>query len=127
MAQFLARALDLPAGTTDAFDDDDRRTGEGAINALARAGLTSGCAPRRFCPNALVTRAQLAQFLVRALHLPATTVHAFDDDDGFTGEASIDALARAGLTGGCGPRRFCPSRPVTREQMAALLYRALGH
>ena len=126
MAQFLARALHLSAGTSDAFDDDDGRTGESAINALARAGLTSGCAPRRFCPDALVTRGQLAQFLVRALHLPPTTVDAFDDDDGIAGEGAINALARAGLTSGCGPRRFCPGRPITREQMAALLYRAIG-
>ena len=126
MAQFLVRALHLPPTSVDAFDDDDGRTGEGAINALARAGLTSGCGTRRFCPGATVTRAQLAQFLVRALHLPATTVDAFDDDAGLTAEASINALARAGLTSGCGPRRFCPAQSVTREQMAALLYRSLG-
>jgi hypothetical protein len=125
-AQFLVRALRLPAGTRDAFDDDDGRTGEAAINALARAGLTTGCGPRRYCPDRPMTRAQLAQFLVRALHLAATRVDAFDDDDGTTGEASINALAHAGLTSGCAPRRFCPNRPVTREQMAALLFRALG-
>ena len=84
-----------------------------------------GCGPRRFCPGADVTRAQIAQFLVRALKLPTTTTDYFDDDDGKTGESSINALARAGLTSGCGPRRYCPTAPVTREQMAALLYRSL--
>ena len=125
MAMFLTRALDLATTTTDYFDDDDGKTGESSINALARAGITGGCGPRRFCPGADVTRAQIAQFLVRALKLPTTTTDYFDDDDGKTGESSINALARAGLTSGCGPRRYCPTAPVTREQMAALLYRSL--
>ena len=49
----------------------------------------------------------------------------FDDDDGKTGESSINALAAAGLTGGCGTRLYCPTSNVTREQMAAFLHRAI--
>ena len=71
-----------------------------------------------------MSRAQLAMFLDRALDLPGTTTDYFDDDDGKTGEASINALAKAGITGGCGTRRYCPRTSVTREQMAAFLYRA---
>jgi spore germination protein YaaH len=126
MAQFLARALDLPTTTIDHFDDDDGMTGESSINALAKAGLTTGCGARRFCPTRIVTRAQMAQFLARALRLPMTTTDYFDDDDGVTGEGSINAMARAGLTSGCAPRRFCPTQAISREQMAALLYRGLG-
>ena len=124
MALFLDRALDLPAATTDYFDDDDGKTGEVSINALAKAGITGGCGPRRFCPSSYVTRAQMAMFLDRALALPAATTDYFDDDDGKTGEGSINALAKAAITGGCGPRRYCPASSVTREQMAAFLYRA---
>jgi hypothetical protein len=93
---------------------------------MAKAGLTTGCGTRRFCPTRTVTRVQMAQFLTRALHLPMTTTDYFDDDDGLTGEGSINALAKAGLTSGCAPRRFCPTQAISREQMAALLYRALG-
>ena len=53
-----------------------------------------------------------------------TPLRSFDDDNGKTGEASINALALSAITGGCGPRRYCPTSPVTREQMAAFLYRA---
>jgi spore germination protein YaaH len=126
MAQFLTRALNLPTTTTDYFDDDDGITGERSINAMAKAGLTTGCGTRRFCPTRSVTRAQMAQFLARALHLPTTTTDYFDDDDGMTGESSINAMASAGLTSGCAPRRFCPTTAITREQMAALLYRSLA-
>jgi hypothetical protein len=124
MAAFLARALELPSATTDYFDDDDGITLEHDINRMARAGLTGGCAPRRFCPTATVTRAQMAAFLARALDLPYATTDYFDDDDGTTHERDINRLAKAGLTGGCGPRRYCPSQAITREQMAAFLHRA---
>ena len=124
MAMFLDRALALPAATIDYFDDDDGKTGEGSINALAKAKITGGCGPRRFCPTASVTRAQMAMFLDRALALPNATTDYFDDDDGRTGEGSINALALSKITGGCGDRRYCPTSSVTREQMAAFLYRA---
>jgi Fe-S-cluster formation regulator IscX/YfhJ len=122
MAMFLVRAMDLPLTNTDYFDDDDGKTGESSINALAKAGITGGCGPRRFCPATFITREQIAQFLLRALDLPAATTDYFDDDDGRSGESSINALAKAGLTTGCAPRRYCPTASV----MAALLYRSLA-
>jgi hypothetical protein len=127
MALFLDRAFDLPSATIDYFDDDDGKTGEASINALAKAGITGGCGTRRFCPTANVTRAQMALFLGRAIEppLPATSTDFFDDDDGKTGEAAINRLAAAGITGGCGTRRYCPAAFVTRAQMAAFLKRAL--
>ncbi len=127
MAMFLDRAFDLPAASIDYFDDDDGKTGEASINSLAKAGITGGCAPRRYCPAANVTRAQMALFLDRAIEppLPPPSIDFFDDDDGKTGEAAINRLAAAGITGGCGTRRYCPAAFVTRAQMAAFLKRAL--
>lgn len=125
MASFLARGLALPTTETDYFSDDDGLTHEADINRLAEAGITGGCAPGLFCRTASVTRAQMAAFLVRALSLPPATGDYFSDDDGSTLESSINALAEAGLTGGCGTGRYCPSDAVSREQMAAFLTRAL--
>ena len=125
MAQFLVRAFNHPPTSTDYFTDDNGITGESSINALAAAGITGGCAPNRFCPTRAVTRAQMAIFLANELNLPPTSTDFFDDDDGKTGESSINSLAAAGLTGGCATRRYCPTSNVTREQMAAFLHRAL--
>ena len=69
MATFLTRALLLPPSTTNRFADDDGHWAESAIDALAAAGITSGCSAERFCPDELVTRAQMASFLRRALGL----------------------------------------------------------
>jgi hypothetical protein len=38
----------------------------------------------------------------------------------------VEALAAAGVTGGCGPGAYCPDAPVTRGQMAVFLATALG-
>jgi hypothetical protein len=39
------------------------------IEELADRGITSGCGGGRYCPNASVTRAQLATFLVNTISL----------------------------------------------------------
>lgn len=67
MASFLVRAFDLPAISTDFFDDDAGSLHEPDINALAEAKVTLGCAPRLYCPFDQVRRDQMAAFLHRAL------------------------------------------------------------
>ena len=66
MATFLVRARNLAASSTDWFTDDDGNKHEARINALAQAGITSGCGGGRFCPSGAVTRGQMAAFLHRA-------------------------------------------------------------
>ena len=38
----------------------------------------------------------------------------------------VEALVKAGITGGCGGGNYCPDNPVTRGQMAKFLSTALG-
>jgi hypothetical protein len=125
-ATFLAKALELPDATEDHFGDDNGTTHEDDINRLAEAGLAAGCADGRFCPHSWLSRAQMASFLARALELPDATDDYFDDDDGMTHEANINRLAEAGLTSGCAENRFCPTRPITRGETVAFLYRGFA-
>jgi spore germination protein YaaH len=126
MASFLVRALGLGPATDDHFSDDETSIHEDAINRLAEAGVTYGCGSGRFCPSGSVRRDEMASFLVRALGLPAETVDHFTDDEGNIHEASINRLADAGVVAGCTTDRYCPSALVSREQMAAFLYRAFA-
>lgn len=130
-----AGALPLdPSGT---FNDDDRSVHEADIEALAAAGVTFGCNPPsndEYCPEAPVTRAQVASFIVRSLALsaplPDPTVDAFLDDDSSVHATDIDKLAELGVARGCNPPandRFCPDAPVTRGQLAAFLTRAFDY
>jgi hypothetical protein len=96
----------------------------GDIGWLVEQGITAGCGDDRFCPESSVTRAQMASFLVRALDLPPSATDHFTDDGSSIHENDINALAEAGVTGGCGANRYCPSASVTRAQMASFLVRA---
>ena len=132
MASFIVRALELSPVVEDAFVDDADSVHQSDINTLAAAGITKGCNPPandRFCPERSVTRGEMAAFLVRAYgYTDAGAGNLFVDDDNSIFQADIDRLATAGVTKGCNPPandRFCPNDPVTREQMASFLARAI--
>lgn len=120
----------LPPGGT--FVDDDGGPFEGWVEAVAAAGVTSGCDTDRFCPTEVVTRGQVAQLVATAAGLlpaGAEVPDAFVDDDGGPFERAIDALAHAAVVTGCadgaaGPS-YCPTAPVSRAQLATILVRAL--
>ncbi len=125
MAAFLVRALDLPAALGDPFSDDDGHALEAEIASLAASGISSGCSATSFCPNRLVTRAEMAAFLVRGFDLVATAGSPFADVEGHFFEAEIASLAASGITSGCSSTSFCPGRSVSRGEMAAFLIRAI--
>ena len=71
MAAFLVRGFDLADAPSAGFADTTGSFFESDIDALAAAGVTEGCdagPPARYCPNAPVTRAQMAVFIHRALY-----------------------------------------------------------
>ncbi len=93
---------------------------------VAQQGISLGCGGGRYCPTDIVTRGQMASFIARALNLPAAGTDYFPDDAGSVHEADINRLAASGITQGCGGGLYCPTAPVTRDQMASFLSRALG-
>ena len=140
MAVFLLRAIlgadYQPPDATGAFADVPATNAFARwIEELARQGITGGCAvtPARYCPDAPVTRAQMAVFLLRArdgsFSTPPAPVGTFADVPATHPQAAwIEELARQGITGGCAttPRLYCPDAPVTRAQMAVFLARTFG-
>ncbi len=72
MAAFLVRAFGYTdPGQGDLFTDDDGLIFANDIDKLGTAGITLGCNPpdnTLFCPNDVLTRAQMATFLYRALN-----------------------------------------------------------
>ena len=107
MAVWLIRALDdsePPATGESRFADVDAgQWWAPYVERLAELEITGGCKvdPLRYCPDRAVTRAQMASFLVRAFALDAAGPAGFTDIEGSTHAANIDALAAAGVTGGC--------------------------
>ena len=103
------------------------------IEAVARAGIAAGCStsPSLFCPEAVITRATMASWLLRGIHgasyQPPPLTGIFADVSPLDPLAPwIEELAREAITSGCGqsPPAYCPGSGVTRGQMAVFLLRA---
>lgn len=142
MAVWLVRFLEgsdpPPAPTLDDAGFSDVEPGRWWVPYLERLavlGITKGCSSRpvRFCPEAPVTRGQLAVFLARALELEqrqqsagADAPTGFADLEGSPAAEDIAALFASGITVGCStePMLFCPDRLISRSQLAVLLHRA---
>ncbi len=138
MAVFLERGINggnfvPPPATGTAFADVGVGDFAAAfIEQLLTDGITAGCGDGNYCPNQLVTRAQMAVFLLRAKYgaeyVPPPVVQpCFGDVDGSVfAPAWICQLAAEGITGGCGSSNYCPDDPVTRAQMAVFIVRTFG-
>jgi len=101
------------------------------IKQLAAEGITGGCGAGVYCPDAKVTRAQMAVFLLKAKHgsayTPPTATGVFTDVPvGYWADKWIEQLASEGITGGCGAGIYCPDADVTRAQMAVFLVKAFS-
>ncbi len=125
IAAMMHRLISPPPGT-DAFSDDDGHWGEPVLNSLAAAGIMRGCNPpanTRVCPDAPVSRAEVAALVRRSLALPAGP-DAFDDDNGHWAENDINAIAAAGITRGCHDGTgYCPQRTMLRQEAATFMLR----
>ncbi len=103
----------------------------GYINAIRAAGITGGCGNGNYCPQGLVTREQMAAFLIRAIEGDPNAGYCngvdpfLDVTSGAWSCPHIKRLAELKITGGCGYGNYCPQGLVTREQMAVFIVRAL--
>lgn len=99
------------------------------IGRVAQAGIMPGCGGGQFCPNAAVTRGEMAVFLENARHLysPFTLSQPIgrfaDVPTSFPLACWIEELYRDGITAGCSltPPLYCPDSPVNRAQMAVFI------
>ncbi len=97
------------------------------VEAIYGRAITSGCGGDNYCPESMITRAQMAVFLLVAEHgpgytpPPATGTVFNDVPAGSFAAAFIEQLAHEGVTSGCGGGNYCPGSPTTRDQMATFL------
>ena len=99
------------------------------IEALAAEGITTGCGGGNFCPDAFVTRRQMAVFLLKTRY---GSSYAPPDCTGLFGDVLcpsapavnfIEELYNEHVTGGCqaSPLLYCPDGTSTRGQMAVFI------
>ena len=139
MASFILNALraggidaELPvAPEEDAFGDIAESAHRDSINVLAEAGIVSGNGGN-FAPDALVSRAQMATFMLAAADfavepdLASTGGARFTDVPADSTHAtSIETGADNGLFNGVTATTFAPETMVQRDQMASFLVNLL--
>ena len=101
------------------------------IETLLHYGVTGGCGATTYCPASATTRDQMAVFVLLAKegagYTPAAcTTPVFGDVPASNPFCRfIEELFRRGVVGGCGGGNYCPTSPVTRDQMAVFVLKTL--
>ena len=99
------------------------------VETLLHHGVTGGCTASAYCPAGLTSREQMAVFVLAAKEgpgyaPPACTTPMFTDVPASSPFCRwIEELSRRGVVAGCGGGLYCPSGPVSREQMAVFVLR----
>ena len=117
----LSFAQAAQSGFTDVREDDWFAP---YVSVCAEAGLMNGTAADTFTPNASTTRGQIVAILYRLEGSPAAGLSQFSDVGSGAYYASAVSWASAnGIVNGYGDGTFRPGNPITREQMAVMMYR----
>ena len=97
------------------------------VHACALLGLTQGVGNRTFDPDGTLTRAQFVTMLWRLAGEPGTNgdeLREFSDvGSGGYYAAAVQWAAANGIAEGTSKTEFSPNAPITREQLAAMLFR----
>lgn len=99
-----------------------------AVGYVYKNGMMSGTGNNQFSPNVTTTRGMIVTILYRLEGSPAVSSASFDDVA--AGEYYANGVywaAANGIVSGYGNGQFGPNDPITREQMAAILYRYAQH
>jgi len=101
------------------------------IETLLHRGVTGGCGPTSYCPSSAVSRDQMSVFVLAAkegagYQPPACGTPIFNDVPATSPYCRyIEELARRNAVTGCGGGSYCPTSPVTREQMSIFVLKTL--
>lgn len=95
-----------------------------AVDYVTGKGMMNGTADNTFSPKANTTRGMVVTALYRLENQPSTSAASFTDVASGAYYANAVAWANAnGIVSGYGSGKFGPNDKVTREQLAAILYR----
>lgn len=101
---------------------------EDAVNVLTELGVVSGYPDGTYKPDNIVTRAEMAVIVVRALGLAdyATGVSSFSDMAGHWSNPYVAYATSLGVIAGYPDGTFKPDATVTYDEAATMLVAALG-
>ncbi|MGN1307246.1 MAG: leucine-rich repeat protein [Faecousia sp.] len=116
-----------PAAPAEFSDVSEKAWYYEAVEYAVEKGLMNGVGGGNFDPEGTMTRAMLVTVLWRYEGEPAEGENTFTDVPNGTWYTEAVAWAAAnGIVGGVGNGKFDPEGSITREQMAAILFRYAG-
>jgi len=127
-ATMLVRALEFPANDGSPFIDTERHWAREAVSAAYAQGIVRGRDERRFAPDDLITREEMALMTLNALQPDAAqTDAAFADrsDISLWARQAVAAAAELGVVTGYPDNAFKPQAHATRAEAAVVILRAL--
>lgn len=115
----------IPEAEPAIFDDvSDNVWYAEAVEYAVDFGLMNGTGNNKFEPETAMSRAMLVTVLWRYAGQPSEGKNTFTDvEDGKWFTQAVAWAAHNGIVGGVGNNKFDPNGNITREQMAAILYR----
>ncbi len=106
------------------FDDISGHWATDSISFVTSRDLFNGVSETEFAPNAQMTRAMFVTVLHRLEDTPAGGSNKFADvPDGTWYTDAVAWAAANGIVNGKSETSFAPNDPITREQLAVILYR----
>ena len=119
------------AGSNDAvYSDIAGEKCEGAVNVLSALGVVDGYENGTYKPEQTVTRAEMAKLVITALgmdsYATATKSSYSDMANAQWAIPVVEYATNLGIIEGVGGGRFSPGNPVTYEQAATMIVRAIG-
>ena len=127
MAVFLLNGMGVTAQSINGshpFTDIAGHWAEKYIEELYDQGITGGYPDGTYRPENLVTRAEMAVFLLKGIGVTPPALdgsHPFTDVAGHWAEIFIEELYDQGITGGYPDGTYRPENRVTRAEMAVFL------
>ncbi|ANY67447.1 hypothetical protein BBD42_13935 [Paenibacillus sp. BIHB 4019] len=109
------------------FKDIQGHWAQASIEKALELGIVKGYSDGKFRPNGVITRAEFAVLISRALKLTdGSTSATFNDSKQIPAWAKphIDRAAKAGLISGYANGTFLPSREINRSELASIIVRA---
>ncbi|NGZ76134.1 Ig-like domain-containing protein [Saccharibacillus alkalitolerans] len=119
-----------PVTSSYAYSDMTSHWAKDTVNGLASKFILETRNGSAFSPNTTITRGSFAEYIARGMGLPYDTLAANQFKDAnysrYLGGA-IGAAVNAGIINGNTDGTFRANDPITREQMAAMMVRALNY